>query len=112
MEASIFRKKFNGFTTPNTYCNFTPLSEKSGVYLLVNRLIDTHEYKLMYVVLYIGSAKNIKNRVRGHNLMRTLRNLHGDVVPYFKEYVDYIEQEKKLIKEFNPKYNKQYTNHA
>lgn len=91
--------------TPNTYDNnFQPVPEKSGVYLLVHWPLDGRSKE----ILYVGCAKNLKQRYEKHEVLRTLCNVFDYIRFYFKETEDYIKNEKFLIQAIRPKFNTQY----
>ena len=102
--------------TPNTYDNhFQNPTQKSGVYLLVYPLwFDQYKKKDLpvnndqYDILYVGSAKNLYQRYQKHEVLRILRETYGYIQFYFKEYTNYKEIEKQLIKQIQPRYNKQW----
>jgi excinuclease UvrABC nuclease subunit len=98
------------WSTPDTYDrNYKAIPECSGVYFLVHR---DHNFlkslKVKYKILYVGSSKNLKQRYRSHEVHRILREIFGDVVFYFKETDNYIEEEKALIKQTEARFNKQW----
>lgn len=91
--------------TPNTYsCNFAEPPKRSGVYLLT--FVDFKTQK--YDILYVGSSKNLNNRYSTHSKITELQKIYHYIQFYFKEVDNYIEVEKQLIKEIQPKYNKQW----
>ena len=60
------------------------------------------------IILYIGSAANLFNRFKGHNLYYKLlkrTDLHAHIDFFFKEVDNYLEVEKYLIQEIKPRYN-------
>jgi len=87
--------------TPNTYdTNFSDPTDKAGVYLIMN-----YESEYKFEILYVGSAKNLKNRYKSHSLLNTLKMQNKYVRFYFKETANYLQDEIKLIKSIKPKYN-------
>lgn len=92
-----------GFSSPNTYDpNFGPLPSGGGVYI-----ISTFSNEdLTCEILYIGSAKNIKNRVQGHEILRILAHFYEYLRINFKECEPYREVEKGLIRRYRPRFNK------
>jgi len=104
-----FLFKPNNWTTPNTYdLNYGVPLNKSGVYLLVKTEYDFLEKKMTYEILYVGSSKKIYERFKSHEVLRVLKEVHRYIQFYFKYTLDYIEMEKYLIKQIQPKYNKQW----
>ena len=97
--------------TPNTYdINYKDVPTTSGVYMLV--WVD---FKILdYVsipnreILYIGSAKNLANRYKGHLVLRLLKKTHGYIQFHFQECENYYAREKELIKNFHPIFNIQH----
>jgi excinuclease UvrABC nuclease subunit len=109
---------FNGWNTPNTYNKeYKPLPNASGVYLLVLRefLFKKHEIG-MYMkqkILYVGSSQNLSNRCENHpvkeKILKDNKLLSGvSVACYFKECDNYKEEERRLIKLTQARYNKQW----
>lgn len=95
----------NDWHTPNTYdTNYKEPGNISGVYLLVepNYANNTNN------ILYVGSAKNLKQRYKKHEVLRILKETYGYIRFYFKEEINYRSVEKFLIKQIQPKYNKQW----
>lgn len=95
--------------TPNTYdTNYKDAPESSGVYLLVR---PTFNYSLQppkFEILYVGSSKCLSQRYSKHEVLRALIKAYGYIQFYFKECQDYIEAEKKLIKQIQPQFNTQW----
>ena len=86
--------------SPNTYSeNFKPIPETSGVYYFDN---------LEGEVLYVGSAKNLRTRYKGHEVKRLLNRVFRYVYFHFMETADYKHVEVSLIKSLRPKYNFQH----
>lgn len=107
MAENIFLK--DGWFTPNTYdVNFKFPTTNSGVYIIVSAIPNIKRKKMEYTILYIGSAKNIKSRHDGHAVLRILKETYQFVQFYFKEDVNYRQLEKTLIKQLQPKFNKQW----
>lgn len=95
--------------TPNTYdSNFCSVPETSGVYLLVAPLVDYVSKEIFYNILYVGSAKNLAQRYKGHEVLRLLKEVYGYVQFYFRNEVNYRSEEKELIRLIQPKFNKQW----
>jgi excinuclease UvrABC nuclease subunit len=91
--------------TPNSYDkNFKIPTQLSGVYMIIRPIIEIGE-EPDYEILYIGSAKNIFNRYRCHEVLRVLREFYGYVQFYFKEEKQYLKIEKQLIKKYQPRFN-------
>lgn len=91
--------------TPNTYdSNYRYPTEKSGVYLIV----DPHifEPNPFDEILYVGSSSNILKRYNSHEVLRKIKKVRRYVQFYFKELENYIEEEYKLIRLIQPKFNK------
>jgi len=85
---------------------FTP--KTSGVYAFV---AQTH-YKgkrgkiLVEVeIIYVGSAKNLDERICGHEVYRVSRHYHNHVQCYFLETLEYKTLERELILQLSPKIN-------
>lgn len=86
--------------SPNTYSEkFKQIPESPGVYYF--SLLDGE-------VLYVGSAKNLKNRYRGHEVKRLLNRLYKYIYFNFMVTEDYILTERELIKSLKPKFNHQH----
>lgn len=99
----------NEWYTPNTYnSNFKSPSNKSGVYLIVLPIFDLIDQVVNYDIVYIGSAKDLLNRYKSHEVLRFLKNNFNYVQFYFNECIDYKNAEKNLIKLVQPKLNKQW----
>ena len=109
-----YQKVFKSWKTPNTYNNnymMPPL--ESGVYIIVRPILESdnelRELVMIYEILYIGASKNLSQRYNSHEMLRILRDIYGCVQFYFKiRKKNYMEYEKILIKQYNPKFNKQY----
>lgn len=105
--------KPNQWFTERTFdTNFAPLPECSGVYLIVRR--DFRKLpvgKTKYKVLYVGSSKNLQQRCAKHKIADLI---NGDLPPmvdavfFFLPCANYIEEEKRLIKQIQARYNKQW----
>ena len=101
----------DGWRTPNTYGeNYASLPDLPGVYLLV--LIEYGE-TLRYVlqtVVYAGSSDNLRQRCKYHPVKYRMLDDYpdGHCVCYFKVCDDYRVQEKRLIGQLQPRYNKQW----
>jgi excinuclease UvrABC nuclease subunit len=99
----------NDWQTPNTYDrHFANPPDKSGIYLIVLPRVNEIIKKMDYEILYVGSAKSLKVRYAGHEVKRMLTEFYGYVQFYFKLETNYREVEKQLIKQIQPKYNKQW----
>jgi len=97
------------WNTPNTYDNnYASPPDKSGVYLIVLPTINEQQQKLDYKILYVGSAKNLKARYERHEVKRLLTEVYGYIQFYFRMEDNYREVEKKLIRQIQPKFNKQW----
>jgi len=95
--------------TPNTYDNnFKFPTENSGIYLIVYPTFDDDSKEFDYEILYIGSAKNLRQRYEKHEVMRVLREVYNYIQFYFKEESEYRKIEKQLIKQIQPRFNKQW----
>lgn len=106
MTQKEFEILFSGWKTPNTYnTDFEDPPQESGVYLLVNPI---EKSKLKYTILYIGSAKWLYQRYERHEVRRVLTEVYGNVPFYWKRFDNYREIEKQLIKQYQPKFNKQW----
>lgn len=78
-----------------------------GVYLIFIANYLTKEKRLIYV----GSSKNIRNRIEKHNKWHTWFSLLEDfefIYDMCRECENNIEFEKWLIKRLHPKLNKQH----
>lgn len=101
MNKEEFKKVFPDWKTPNTYDNdYADPPQLSGVYLLVK--------SKDYSILYIGSARWLYQRYERHEVRRVLSEVYGHVQFYWKEYENYRTIEKGLIKQWQPKFNKQW----
>lgn len=93
--------------TPNTYdTNFMPPPSKPGVYLIT--LPDFENGILVSEILYVGSAKRLKERYKSHEVLSKAKERHGYVQFYFRVEDDYMRVEKQLIKTIQPRYNTQW----
>lgn len=108
-ECQNFLFKPNEWKTPNTYgSNFGSPSNNPGVYLLVKTEIDIIKQTISYEILYVGSSKKLYERFKNHEVFRFLKQVHEYVQFYFLHTLDYLETEKKLIKQIQPKHNTQW----
>ena len=98
------------YTERSMDCNYKSIPNKSGVYLLVDRKLTFKKDKVLVenTILYVGSSKNLKQRYKSHSTHRLLKEIFGDVIFYFKETDNYIEEEKALIKQTKARFNKQW----
>lgn len=95
--------------THNTYDkNYKAIPNTPGVYFIVSWKFDNDNKKSIYDILYIGSAKNLKQRYTRHEVMRALKYHYDFLKFYFIEIDNQLEHEKKLIKKYQPKYNTQW----
>jgi excinuclease UvrABC nuclease subunit len=95
--------------TPNTYCsNFEYPPNKPGVYLLVNPIVNFADKTVSNEILYVGSAKSLAQRYRGHEVLRLLTEVYGYIRFYFLEQSNYRTVEIQLIKAIRPRFNKQH----
>jgi excinuclease UvrABC nuclease subunit len=95
--------------TPNTYnTNFAYPPDKPGVYLIVIPHFDVQGKTTTWEILYVGSAKNLKIRYARHEVVRILREIYQYVCFYFKEEPKFRQVEKQLIKQIQPRFNKQW----
>lgn len=86
--------------SPDTYSeNFKPIPDAPGVYYF-----DTLDGE----VLYVGSAKNLRKRHKGHEVKRLLNRIHRYIYFNFIETTEYRKVEVDLIKTLRPKYNHQH----
>jgi excinuclease UvrABC nuclease subunit len=91
----------------NTYdTNFAEAPNKSGVYAITEcDLTNISEYNPQLV--YIGSSLNLKKRHRTHNIISEIQNKGLFAAFYFIEMSEsFYDFEIKLIREHQPKYNK------
>lgn len=94
---------FSKWNSPDGY-SCVELPNNSGVYVIaVPEFIDG---KLKYKILYVGSTKNIFKRYCNHEKRMMIKRDEGYSKFYFIECPDFRKQEKILIKELQPKYNK------
>lgn len=99
--------------TANPYSsNSKELPQSPGVYLLVEHFYKDRKL-IGQEVLYVGSSKCLSKRYNQHNnFIQKLRNITLEscncVNFYFKEFENYREVEKILIKVTQAKYNKQF----
>ena len=86
------------------------LPEKPGVYMMVDSLGN---------IIYIGKAKNLKNRVsqyfnnqkdRAPKVVEMIRHIHTLKYVVTDTELDALIEECRLIKEIKPRYNKQMKN--
>ncbi len=101
----------DGWRTPNTYGeNYAPLPSLPGVYLLVLVRYGATLRDIAQTVMYVGSTDNILQRCKYHPVKyRMLEDFPEDnCVCYFKVCDDYRVQEKRLIGQLQPRYNKQW----
>lgn len=90
--------------TQNTYTErFDYPENKPGVYFFLG--IKNKDPLNDIELIYIGSSKNIKQRKQGHDLLKKIKGQYDHVHLYFKYCNNYILEERKLIKQFNPKFN-------
>ncbi len=95
--------------TPNTYnTNFATPPDKPGVYLLARPDFNRKKKTTKWEILYVGSAKNLKIRHGRHEVLRVLREIYKYVRFYFKEEQLYRQTERQLIKQIQPRFNKQW----
>lgn len=102
-----FQELQRTWKTPNTYTNqYDQFPEKPGVYAIV--WLDIINTPQESELLYIGSAQNIKRRIRGHEVIKIAGALVKEkyIITYFKEAENYKEMELKLIKSLKPIINK------
>ena len=93
--------------TPNTYnSNYSSVTENSGVYVFTSTTFE--ENRLNFEILYVGSAKNLKQRYKNHEVKKILCEIYNYIQFYFVEEKNYREIEKTLIKTMQPKFNKQW----
>jgi excinuclease UvrABC nuclease subunit len=59
-------------------------------------------------ILYIGSAKNLLDRYKGHEVKRLLNRSYRFVFFHFHETENYRAIEVELIKSVRPKFNYQH----
>ncbi len=98
------RSFFHGWKTPNTYSkDYEHPSINPGIYCIVAFTSQTENQ-----VVYIGSAKNLKQRYERHELLRFCREIYDHCIFYWREEINYKEVEKQLIQEQQPKFNKQW----
>jgi excinuclease UvrABC nuclease subunit len=89
----------------NTYdTNFRNYPETGGVYIITTYDLDTHER----TILYIGSAKNLKVRLKAHEVKRMLHYFYDYIAVFFLEFDDFRQVEKELIRKYRPQFNKQF----
>jgi len=106
MNQKKFIKLFPDWKTPNTYGNnYEQPPQESGVYLLVRPFEGD---KQIFDIMYIGSAKWLYQRYERHEVLRVLSEVYGYVQFYWIRDDNYKETEKKLIKQYQPKFNKQW----
>jgi excinuclease UvrABC nuclease subunit len=101
-----FKCLFPDWKTPNSYDrDFEDPPQESGVYLLVRPF---EGIKLKYEIMYIGSAKWLYQRYERHEVRRVLTEVYGYIQFYWKRFDNHREIEKQLIKQYQPKFNKQW----
>lgn len=107
-DPAVFSFNNMDWKTPNTYDseNYSEVPNTSGVYILTFTSIKKNNVK--YNILYVGSAKNLKQRYNRHEVKRVLSEIYGYIQFYFIEEVNYRDVEKHLIKLIQPKFNKQW----
>lgn len=104
----------NEWYTPNTYgSNYMSLPEMPGVYLLVLREFDFYLSSMTPTILYVGSSDNLYQRCKNHpvktKILESVKGNHTpDVACFFRICDDYRVVEKKLIKQTQARYNKQW----
>lgn len=99
-------KKFSlyDWVTPNTYNNnFEYPPPRCGVYIIVTSWWINKDRG--YKVLYVGQSKNLKNRYENHEVIKRAYEEYDYVQFYFMECDNHVEEEKKLIKKYQPLYN-------
>lgn len=96
----------NEWPTQDTYNgNCTLLPGSPGVYLIVaTDMLDKHK-TMQQEIVYIGSSRNIKKRVKTHPVVRVVKAYHFSVSVHFKECGNYLQIEKELIGKYNPRIN-------
>lgn len=95
--------------TPNTWGNnfdFPP--NKPGIYMIVKPIVDVKNLTVSFDILYVGSSRNLHKRYSNHEVLDKAKDEYGYVQFYFIEKENHFEEEKKLIKIFQPKYNVQW----
>ncbi len=106
--------KFDKWTVANPqYGYYQDPQPKPGVYLIIcKEWMDepTDDFNIKVKILFIGHSRNLFNKFsRSHSvypkLKRELSHL-GGVDFYFKHTDNFLIESKKLIKKFNPEFNK------
>jgi excinuclease UvrABC nuclease subunit len=106
MTEKEFKILFFDWKTPNSYgVEYENPPQESGVYLLVRPFEGK---KIIYEIIYIGSAKWLYQRYERHEVRRVLTTVYGYIQFYWKRELNYKEVEKNLIKQYQPKFNSQW----
>jgi excinuclease UvrABC nuclease subunit len=112
MNARFVFKPSKWFTERTYDTNFMCLPDKPGVYLIVIRdMRNISIGKMRHKVMYVGSSKNLKNRCYRHDVEKQINSdlpPMVDAVIFFLPCENYIEEEKRLIKLTQARYNKQW----
>lgn len=102
--------------TPNTYDRqYRALPETGGVYLLALRefLFNSTGIVVKQTISYVGSSGSLSERCNNHPVKNKILSNHkvsvgADVACYFKVCDNYKEEEKRLIKLTQARYNRQW----
>ncbi len=97
----------NGWFTNNRYCDTNvskELPETECVYIIYGIVFIPYSKE----ILYIGRSKNLKKRIRNHEVINTLLTFNDHYQVYFKETKNSNLLEKDLIKANKPIFNIQY----
>ncbi len=87
--------------------SFSSIPEKSGVYVFVG--FKKINFSLKYSgIVYIGSSRNLLQRYEAHDVIGKIDYYYDYYQFYFKETINYIAEEKMLIRTINPRFNKAY----
>ncbi len=95
------------------YSYFEDPPQEPGVYLIVWKQIITNPEDGLTInihILYIGSSQNLSHRFQHHEIFSKLKKKYDPLDFLFTTTLNFIEEEKKLIHKYHPKYNFHHNN--